>query len=240
MPQRPARSRPKSKVRRRSGRIARSAVAPDFSAREQLLDTASRLMSERCSIDVSLSEIAAHSGLNSALVKYYFGNKDGLLLALVQREADLAVRELNLLLEQSVPPLEKLRRHLAAIINNFFRRPYLNRLLHSLLDARSGEARSAQQVTRCFVRPLMDFQRKLIAQGVAAGEFKHIDPTLFYVSVLGACDHLFNARYVLQAANGRGGLTDAIRERYIEHVCDLFIHGIASPAAVRRGAIRIG
>ena len=48
-------------------------------------------MSDRHSIDVSLSEIAAHSGLNSALVKYYFGNKNGLLLALVEREAAAAL-----------------------------------------------------------------------------------------------------------------------------------------------------
>ena len=220
-------------MRRRAGRIARSAVTPGFNARERLLDTASRLMSDRCSIDVSLSEIAQHSGLNSALVKYYFGNKDGLLLALVEREAADALRNLEILLQLDLSPTQKLQRHIAAIINNFFRRPYLNRLLHSLLDERNSETRSARQVTRFFVKPLLELQKRLLAQGMKTGEFRQIDPVLFYVSILGACDHLFNARYALRSMTGGDGLTDAVRERYIEHVCDIFIHGLAKPASVR-------
>ena len=212
-------------VRRRSGRIARASVEPGFNARERLLDTAGRLMSDRHSIDVSLSEIARHSGLNSALVKYYFGNKDGLLLALVEREAAAALAGLRELLRLDLAPTEKLRRHIAGVINKFFRTPYLNRLLHSLLDERKAQSRATRQVIKVFVRPLLDLQRELIAQGVAAGEFKPIDAELFYVSMLGACDHLFNARYVLRLA-GHKGINDAMRERYVEHVCDIFINGV--------------
>jgi AcrR family transcriptional regulator len=216
--------------RRRAGRIARAAAPPDFSAREQLIDAASRLMSDRHSIDVSLSEIAAHSGLNSALVKYYFGSKDGLLLALVEREAAAALRDVRLLLELDLSPTEKLRKHIAAIINSFFRRPYLNRLLHSFLDERTSQTKSAAHVRRIFVKPLLELQAELLAQGVKAGEFKPTDPVLFYVSMLGACDHLFNARYVMRGMKGGGLLNDSLRARYIEHVCDVFINGVARAA----------
>ena len=54
---------------------------------EKLLVAASELMIERSSIEVSLSDIAQKSGVNAALVKYHFGNKDGLLLALLARDA---------------------------------------------------------------------------------------------------------------------------------------------------------
>ena len=50
---------------------------------EKLLVAASELMIERSSIEISLSDIAQKSGVNAALVKYHFGNKDGLLLALL-------------------------------------------------------------------------------------------------------------------------------------------------------------
>jgi AcrR family transcriptional regulator len=235
-----ARRRPgRSKRRpRRAGRIPRAAVDPDFSARERLLDTAGRLMSDRHSIDVSLSEIAGHSGLNSALVKYYFGNKNGLLLALVEREAAAALQGFAELLRQDLSPTEKLRRHIAGIINNFFRTPYLNRLLHSLLDDR--HARSAKQVNRIFVQPLMELQRELLAAGTRSGEFKPVDPLLFYVSVLGACDHLFNARYAVRSLAGVASMDDELRERYIAHVCDVFIHGLRNlpPSGPGRRAVR--
>jgi len=231
--------RPKRSWGRRTGRIPRGAVDPDFSARERLLDTAGRLMSDRHSIDVSLSEIAAHSGLNSALVKYYFGNKNGLLLALVEREAAAALQGFEELLRQDLPPTEKLRRHIAGIINNFFRTPYLNRLLHSLLDDR--HSRSARQVSRIFVQPLMELQRELLAEGMRSGEFKPVDPLLFYVSVLGSCDHLFNARYAVRSLAGADGIDEAIRERYIAHVCDVFIHGLRNlppPMSSRKRAVK--
>jgi AcrR family transcriptional regulator len=216
--------------RRRAGRIARTAVAADFNARERLLDTASRLMSDRHGINVSLSEIAAHSGLNSALVKYYFGNKEGLLVALVERDAAVELRRVRNLLATDLSPSEKLRLHIAGIINGFYRRPYLNRLMHSLLDHREAESSSGRHVARVLVRPLMELQQQLLEQGVQAGEFKPVDPVLFYVNLLGACDHLFNARYALQSIVGGAGVTDEVRERYIAHVYDIFINGLRHPA----------
>ena len=61
------------------------------STAEKLLVAASELMIGRASIEVSLSDIALKSGVNAALVKYHFGNKDGLLLALLARCRDRGV-----------------------------------------------------------------------------------------------------------------------------------------------------
>lgn len=231
--------------RRKAGRIARDTVPENFNARDKLLDTASRLMSDRHGINVSLSEIATHSGLNSALVKYYFGNKEGLLVSLVEREAAVELQRVRNLLEADMPPTEKLRLHIAGIINGFYRRPYLNRLMHSLLDQREAETSSGRHIARVFVKPLMELQQQLLEQGIKAGEFKPVEPVLFYVNLLGACDHLFNARYALQSIVGGAGVTDAVRERYIAHVYDIFVNGLRNtmpataapaPKATKRAA----
>ncbi|MBL8269132.1 TetR family transcriptional regulator [Steroidobacter sp.] len=221
--------------RRKAGRIARDAVPSDFNAREKLLDTASKLMSDRHGINVSLSEIAAHSGLNSALVKYYFGNKEGLLVALVDRDAAVELQRVRNLLELDMSASEKLRVHIAGIINGFFRRPYLNRLMHSLLDQREAETSSGRHIARVFIRPLMELQQQLLEQGIQAGEFKQVEPVLFYVNLLGACDHLFNARYALQSIVGGAGVTDAVRERYIAHVYDIFVNGLRNQLPESQG-----
>ena len=54
---------------------------------DKLLVAAGELMIERNSVEISLADIAQKSGVNAALVKYHFGNKDGLLLALLERDA---------------------------------------------------------------------------------------------------------------------------------------------------------
>ena len=74
---------------------------------EKLLVAASELMIERASIEVSLSDIAQKSGVNAALVKYHFGNKDGLLLALLARDAATEMSQLEYLISQPITPTAK-------------------------------------------------------------------------------------------------------------------------------------
>ncbi len=153
-------------------------AAPMNATAAKLLVAAGDLMIERNSTDISLSDIAEKSGVNSALVKYHFGNKDGLLLALLARDAGAEMANLALVLDQPISPTEKLKRHIAGIINAYYRFPYLNRLIHLLLH--QGNEATAREVNRFFVTPLFEFQRRLLAEGISAGEFRKVDPALFY------------------------------------------------------------
>src|ERR1700757_512625 len=191
---------------------------------ERLLAAASDLMIERSSIDVSLSDIAQKSGVNSALVKYHFGNKDGLLLALLGRDAATEVEGLEYLLSQPITPTAKLKLHIAGIIRAYRRFPYMNRLIHYLLHESSAEA--ADEVSKFFVAPLLDFQRRLLAEGVKAGEFRDIDPVMFYTSLVGACDHLFFGRHAMSRATGVGPVTDEVCRQYIRHMEALICGGM--------------
>ena len=100
------------------------------STAEKLLVAASDLMIERSSIEISLSDIAQKSGANAALVKYHFGNKDGLLLALLARDAATEMSNLEYLLAQPISATAKLRLHIAGIIKAYYQFPYMNRLIH--------------------------------------------------------------------------------------------------------------
>jgi AcrR family transcriptional regulator len=191
---------------------------------EKLLVAASELMIERSSIEVSLSDIAQKSGVNAALVKYHFGNKDGLLLALLARDAETEVANLEYLLAQTITPTEKLKLHIAGIIRAYHRFPYMNRLIHYLLHESSAEA--ADEVSKFFVAPLLGFHRRLLAEGIRAGEFRNIDPVLFYTSLIGACDHLFFGRHAMSRATGVGPVTDEVCRQYIRHMEALICGGM--------------
>jgi AcrR family transcriptional regulator len=191
---------------------------------ERLLEAASDLMIERSSTEVSLSDIAQKSGVNAALVKYHFGNKDGLLLALLARDAATEMANLEYLLAQPVTPTEKLKLHIAGIIRAYRRFPYMNRLIHYLLHESSAEA--ADEVSKFFVAPLLDFHRRLLAEGIRCGEFRKIDPVLFYTSLIGACDHLFFGRHAMSRATGVGPVTDEVCREYIKHMEALICGGM--------------
>lgn len=53
--------------------------------KEKLLDAAQSLLSLKPYRDVTIRDLANHAELNSAMVRYYFENKEGLFLALLER-----------------------------------------------------------------------------------------------------------------------------------------------------------
>jgi AcrR family transcriptional regulator len=160
-------------------------------------------------------------------VKYHFGNKDGLLLALLARDAATEVSNLEYLLAQPITPTAKLKLHVAGIIRAYHRFPYMNRLIHYLLHESSAKA--ADEVSKFFVAPLLDFHRRLLSQGIKAGEFRKIDPVLFYTSLIGACDHLFFGRHAMSRAIGVGPVTEEVCRDYIRHMEALICGGMLKP-----------
>ena len=79
-----------------------SEAGDNAKARDQLIEAASQIMREGDTIDLSLSELSLRAGLNSALVKYYFGNKNGLMLALLDRDMGNIVHSLEALVAKDI------------------------------------------------------------------------------------------------------------------------------------------
>jgi AcrR family transcriptional regulator len=216
-----------------SGILARLTPAKNTTA-EKLLVAASELMIERAGIEISLSDIAQKSGVNAALVKYHFGNKDGLLLALLARDAATEMAQLDYLWAQPITPTAKLKLHIAGIIRAYHQFPYMNRLIHYLLHESNGPA--ADEVSKFFVAPLLDFHRRLLAEGIKAGEFRKVDPVLFYTSLIGACDHLFFGRRAMSRATGVGPVTDEVCRQYIRYVEALICGGLLTGNTEQKAA----
>ncbi|MBC7492771.1 MAG: TetR family transcriptional regulator, partial [Novosphingobium sp.] len=161
-------------------------------ARALLLETASAIMREGDQVDISLSELSLRSGLNSALVKYYFGNKAGLLTALLDRDMEAIVTTVDALVEKGdMDPEAKLRRHISKVVDTYYAVPYLNRLLMRLV--RESNDAEAKRIAARYLTPLYHAYEHLIGEGVKAGVFRPIDPQLFYFTLTGACDRFFSA-----------------------------------------------
>ncbi len=196
-------------------------------ARDLLLQTASDIMRAGDTIDISLSELSLRSGLNSALVKYYFGNKAGLLKALLDRDMAGIVHSVDALMHKDMDPEARLRRHIGAVVDTYYQTPYLNRLLMRLV--RDSEPAEAQRIADEYLAPLSQAYDKLIADGVKQGKFRDVDPQMFYFTLTGAADRFFSARLVLRHCFDHDTLTDELRDRYRAHTIDFVMAGILKP-----------
>ncbi len=121
-------------------------------------------------VDLSLSELSLRSGLNSALVKYYFGNKNGLMLALLERDMTNVVKGLNALVVKDMAPQDKLQLHIGAVIDTYYTFPYLNRLLMRMI--RDSAPAEAKRIADLYLLPISQAYAALIAEGVKAGKFR--------------------------------------------------------------------
>ena len=199
-----------------------SDVEPKVSSRAQLLQAAAALMTERGTIDISLSEIAQKSQLNSALVKYYFGSKNGLLLELVKDILGRAVAQMTDLAQMDLDPVEKLKLHIRGIVTVYFRYPFVNRLIHQMFQTPD----TAKAVAEAVSKPLAQTQKRLLDEAVAEGLIRPIDPMMFYFIVLGACDHLFFGQHILHYCFGVDRIDDTLRRQYADTVLDMILTGL--------------
>lgn len=208
-----------------SGAMEKSESLETPGARELLLQTASTIMREGDVVDISLSELSLRSGLNSALVKYYFGNKAGLLKALLDRDMETIVKSVDALLaKDEMSPEAKLRRHISKCIDTYYAYPYLNRLLMRLV--RDSDETEAKRIADQYLLPLNRAYHRFIGDGVQAGVFRPIDPQLFYFTLTGAADRFFSARLVLKHCFDQDTLTEELRDSYREHTLDFVMAGI--------------
>jgi TetR/AcrR family transcriptional regulator len=193
-------------------------------ARDQLIEAASQIMREGDTIDLSLSELSLRAGLNSALVKYYFGNKNGLMLALLDRDMGNIVLSLGALLAKDMPPEDKLRIHIGAVIDTYYAFPYLNRLLMRMV--RDSAPVEAARIADLYLKPISKVYDALIAEGVKAGKFRKLDPQFFYFTVTGAADRFYSSRLVLRHCYNQDDFNENMRDAYREHSIDLIMRGL--------------
>lgn len=193
--------------------------------RAQLMEAASALMTERGSIDVSIHDIARRSGVSSALIKYHFGHKDGLLLALLEKIVGDSILRLETLVQRDMAAPEKLRLHILGVLNVYYRYPYLNRLMHYLLSS-SEEAR--RRISVNIVKPMLAAQAAILKQGKAAGAFRDVNPMSFYFHVIGASDHLFYGLFAMKYAFGIEEMGESLKQSYGEDLVRTILNGIAA------------
>jgi len=193
-------------------------------ARGQLLATASAIMRESDTVDISLAQLSRKSGLNSALVKYYFGNKAGLMTALLERDMEAIVASVDALLAREFDPETKLRHHLSAVVDTFYEVPYIQRLLMRMI--RESDPAEAQRIASTYLSPIYRAYDRLIGEGVEAGVFRPVDPQLFYFTATGAVDRFFAARLFLRYCFNEDSFSEELRDRYRVHTIDFIMAGL--------------
>lgn len=101
-------------------------------SRERILEAAVELFSTRGYAGAGVDRLAERSGIAKTAIYYHFGNKEGLLAAVLERAATHWIEGIEQAARQAGAPLERLDRALAGMRAMLEERPWILKLFHIL------------------------------------------------------------------------------------------------------------
>ncbi len=131
----------------------------------------------------SMDAIAARTSTTRALINYYFGSKEKLYLAVLER-VYAEIREAERLLElDHLPPVEAIRRIVEFTYNYYVEHEEFVRLVVAENQAR-GRHMKKSAAMRTVNRPIVDTLGAVIARGQADGTFRaDVDPIDVHMAI---------------------------------------------------------
>jgi TetR/AcrR family transcriptional regulator len=214
-PDRPAPAEDADGLRRRKGRPP----GADAVGREGLLLAAERLLHRLPPARISTTAVAREAGTDPALVRYYFGDREGLLFALVQRLFDATRPPAPVAGEPAV----QLRDAIRALLRFSRENPNLQRLMSEELATSGNEAVRAS-VTRLNARGIGLYAALLSSDRPDA--LRAVDPLLLHVALVGLCDVFASAGRIMRGLLPAGTDEDAFARRYEDFIVELVLDGL--------------
>ena len=210
-------SSPEHKPKRTPGR-PNAADAGD--AKEAILQAASRLLKDKLPAQVTNSMIAREAGADPALIRYYFGDRSSLLMA-VAEELMKSVRE-----PPPGSPMDAeqfLDWRVGGTLRFARRARSMQRLMvDELAESSSAHVREAvRQRNAGLVARYADILKNQIGD-----EIVEVDPLFLHAAILGVCEFFTAAQAVILPLAEPGTDPIDLADRYQAFVIDLFLNGL--------------
>jgi AcrR family transcriptional regulator len=200
------------------------------STRELILDRAEALFARAGFEPTTIKQIGTASGLNPALLYYYFANKEELYRAVLQRVAGELVARGRAGLDAAGTPELAIRGLVEAQVEFLLAHPNAPKLLVREMvdhDARHAEAIILQLATGIFRRLC-----ELIQEGQRAGRFRpDVEPRFAAVSTIAQVVYFTIARPAIGLLFGAGaaGVSEAMARRFGRHAGEFAVRALTNP-----------
>jgi TetR/AcrR family transcriptional regulator len=192
--------------------------------REALLEVAGQLFSERGVNQVSLRELARAAGVTPAMVHYYFGDKQGLYEALLERALSRLLGRVRGIVAADGREVDSIADFLQVVVGALSSERWIPSLIIREVIADTGRFR--ERFIRDFASQIARIVPEVLGRELAAGRLRRdLDLPLAFVSLLGMMAWPFAARPVLERVLGLDFEAEDFARRFSEHTRRLFLEG---------------
>lgn len=203
----------------------------DATTRDLILDAAERLFAQQGFARTPIKQIGREAGVNSALLYYYFADKDRLYREVLQRFIDRLVARTTSGVTAEGPPAARLRAFLEAQAETLAANPHFPRLLVREL-AESDAAHAVEQIQRLAAT---GFRRlcEIIEEGQRVGVFRtDLDPRFAAISCISQIAYFFVARPAIRVLLDApaGGPGPEVVRAFASHAAEFALAALAAPS----------
>ena len=212
-------------LRRRSGSARRPATRPAAprlgtrgrpeESRAAILKAAVAEFAENGVAGARTDAIARAAHVNKALLYYYFKDKDALYEAVLDHVFSGMRARVMPVLESSLSPRQKMLGYVGAYFDYIAANPRFPRVVQAeWMRAGSKGSLHMKRVSKEYFRPIFEKLVTVLQEGIAAGEFRAVNPMDFLPSVVAVIVFYFGAAPVIKMMMQADPLSaERIRER---------------------------
>jgi TetR/AcrR family transcriptional regulator len=201
-------------------------------SKEQILDAAQRLFAVQGFSATTIKQIAQAAEVNSALLYYYFDDKEQLYHSVLERLASRLIGRTLGGLQANASPSERIAGFIEAQVETFMANPELPKLfMREMLDHDAAHAvEQIQHLAATSFKGLCD----TIAEGQKQGTFRSdLDPKFAAISTVGQVVYFFLARPAVRILLGTSKeISRQTALEFARHAADFTLAALARNSAV--------
>jgi AcrR family transcriptional regulator len=196
--------------------------------RRALLDAAARLFAEHGVAGISAAEIAREAGAFPSQVTYYFGSKEALFVAVLERSyATIRAAEQTIEVDH-LEPTAAIRRLAELTFDHHESHPEFIRLV-SIENIHRAEHIAGRDELAGQNSPAIELIERILERGRADGSFtREVDAVDLHLMISAFCVFRVANRHTFGAIFDRDPLDPALRERYRAMLGDMVVEYLTS------------
>lgn len=207
-------------------RKGRPSTLDENVGREKIIATTIALLRKHRPGDITQNLVASNAGIDPKLIRYYFGDLEGLMTSVLERLIDGLGAVMSKASTSGGTATDRMRKRIAALTHYVVANPNLWLMISDRVyssDTNWAKNVRAELTASAYLR-----LQTVIEDGQRNGEFAdNFDTRLLYVALLGLSEIFVTARSIVEELMpGRRPDTERI---YVDFIVELVLHGIAKP-----------
>ncbi|MXV49625.1 TetR family transcriptional regulator [Pedobacter sp. HMF7647] len=182
--------------------------------KEAILDAAELLFSQFGYEGASTRLIASEAGVNMAMLSYYFGSKDGVYKAVIERRLLSSRQQLNSINNLSISSWEKLK----VFIDSYADKLMTNNCFHKIVQRELSlkhKNELTDYISDSVYKNALEIM-KIIQDGIDNGSFRKVNVEMLIATIFGTKYYIVNSTHISSRLLGKDLQDDRVMQEEVK------------------------